>query len=487
MKHTACLALLAAVVLAGCSRATPEQRVVNDAAEALGGNDRIVAVKTLVIEGEGTQGNLGQDMTPEATGQEFKVTGYKRSLDVAGGRFRTELTREPNFEFFQGRQAQRLVQGLDGQVGYNVAASGAVTRISDPAASDRRMDLYHHPLTAVRAALNPGAALSNPRTETGQDLVDVRTTDGVTFTLAIDSGTKLPARVVSVAYNTNLGDVTVETTFADYQDADGLTLPARLTTKTDQTMMSDIRVTAQRVDADAGDLAAPADAASAAAIAATPPVTVAAEEIAPGITLLAGQSHHSVLVEFSDHLMLIEAPQNETRTLGVIAKARELRPNKPLTQLTMSHHHFDHSGGLRAAVSEGLTVIAHKASAAFIEEAAKRPHTVVQDALARNPKAVEIEPVDGERVIADGTMTVNLYAVEGNQHADTMLMAYFPRQRVLVEVDLYPGSATAAPFVPSLLENIRKRNLRVDRIVPLHGKPTSYAELVKAAQPRPTS
>jgi glyoxylase-like metal-dependent hydrolase (beta-lactamase superfamily II) len=53
-----------------------------------------------------------------------------------------------------------------------------------------------------------------------------------------------------------------------------------------------------------------------------------------------------VLVEFSDHLTLIEAPLNEARTLAVIAKARELVPAKPLTQLVATHHHFDHTGGV---------------------------------------------------------------------------------------------------------------------------------------------
>ena len=94
MRRLGFFALLTAAVLAGCSRATPEQRVVNDAAAALGGNDRVAAAKTLVIEGEGAQGNLGQDMTPEAASQEFKVTEYKRSIDVAGKRVKTELTRD---------------------------------------------------------------------------------------------------------------------------------------------------------------------------------------------------------------------------------------------------------------------------------------------------------------------------------------------------------------------------------------------------------
>src|SRR6187549_2329232 len=105
MTRNGFFALLAVAGLAGCSRPTPEQQIVNDAAQALGGADRVAAVKTLVIEGTGTQYNLGQDVVPGASGQTFAVTAYKRVVDVAGGRARTELTRQPNFTFFQGPAA----------------------------------------------------------------------------------------------------------------------------------------------------------------------------------------------------------------------------------------------------------------------------------------------------------------------------------------------------------------------------------------------
>lgn len=479
MKCTVCLALFAAVMVSACSRSTPEQQTVNDAAAALGGASRIQSVKTIVIEGEGTQGNLGQDMTPEATGQTFQVSTYRRAVDVAGGRARTELTRAPNFQYFAGQMPQKLVQGVDGEVGYNVAANGTATRTPNVIASDRRVEIYHHPITSVRAALDPGSTVSNPRSEDGQNLVDVRTANGVMFTLGIDEGTKLPARVISTSDNTNLGDVVVETAFADYQDVGGLQLPTHITTKTDEVTTADVRATKQAVDGDVGDLAAPSAAASAAPMTGPPPATVTVEELAPRVWYLAGQSHHSVLVEFEDHLTLIEAPQNDARALAVIAKARELRPNKPLTQLVVSHHHFDHSGGVRAAMSEGLTVIAHENAAEFLEEAGKRPHTVVPDALAKNPKPVNVEGVDGERVLMDKTMTVNLYAIDGSPHSDSMLVAYFPRERLLVEADVYTPGAAVAPYAPNLLENIRKRNLRVDRVVPLHGKVVPFSELVK--------
>src|SRR5919201_1741912 len=302
-----------AVLAAACSRATPEQQIVNDAAAALGGRDRLLAVKTLVIEGDGTNGNLGQDMTPEATGQAFVLKGYKRAIDVAGGRVRIEQTRTPNFAYFQGSQPQTQVLGID-------------------------------------------------------------------------------------------GDVAVETTFSDYQDVAGLKLPSRLTTKTDKYTTADIRVSRQTVDADVGNLAAPAAAVSAAPIAGPPPATVTAEELSKGIWLLAGQSHHSVLVEFADHLTLIEAPQNDTRALAVIAKARELRPDKPLTQVVNTHHHFDHSGGIRAAVSEGLAVVTHKGNVAFFQNAVARAHTHAPDALAKNPKPIKIETVDEVMHLKDATM-----------------------------------------------------------------------------------
>jgi glyoxylase-like metal-dependent hydrolase (beta-lactamase superfamily II) len=244
-----------------------------------------------------------------------------------------------------------------------------------------------------------------------------------------------------------------------------------------------MRVTKQTVDTEACDLAAPAAAASAAPITGPAPANVAVENVAKGVWLLAGQSHHSVLVQFSDHLMLIEAPQSEARTLGVIAKVKELHPNTPLTQVVNTHHHFDHSGGIRAAVSEGLTVITHKGNAAYFEDAVARSHTIVPDALSRSPKPAKIETVDDELILEDSAMTVALYHIAGNPHSDTQLMAYLPRERILIEADVYTPGAAAQPYAANLLENVRKRNLRVDRIVPIHGKIGSFGDLVKTVQP----
>src|SRR5437899_2020464 len=205
MKRTTWLALFAAALTA-CTQATPEQQIINDAAAAMGGRDRILAVKTLVIEGTGANGNLGQDMTPAATSQAFNLAGYKRAIDVAGGHARVEQTRTPNFTYFQGQAPQKQVLGIDGDVGYNVAPNGSATRVANAAAKDRRAEIYHHPLTIVRAALDPAAKLARPRTADNQNVVDLTTASGLVFTLAIDGTTKLPTRVVSMTDNPNLGD-----------------------------------------------------------------------------------------------------------------------------------------------------------------------------------------------------------------------------------------------------------------------------------------
>jgi hypothetical protein len=80
---------------------------------------------------------------------------------------------------------------------------------------------------------------------------------------------------------------------------------------------------------------------------------------------------------------------------------------------------------------------------------------------------------------------VNLYRVAGSPHATTLLMAYFPKERILVEADVYSPGNPVAPFAPNFLDNVNQRKLRVDRIVPIHGTIVPFSDLVKTAQAQP--
>ena len=468
--------LVALLAIAGCSPATPEQQFLNDAYGQLGGRNRVEAVKTLTIEGEGVNYNLGQDMKPEASTQQFAVTNYKRQIDIANGRQRVEQTRTPKFAFFQGPQAQTQVQGLDGATAFNVNPKGEAVRIAAQAETDRLTDLYHHPLKLLRSTLDPKTTVANVRQVGSARQADITTAAGPVVTLTIDAAGS-PLSASSKAHHPNLGDVVMTTTYGNYQDVSGLRLPGQFTTKVDDFTTTEIRATKQAIDTDVGDLAAPASAA--APRPSPPPINVTAESLGKGVWQLGGGSHHTALIEFSDHLLLIDAPQSEARTLAVIAKAKETVPNKPLQQLVTTHHHFDHTAGIRAAIAEGMDVITHTGNKEWVERMAGRAFTIQPDTLSKKPTRLVVETVDDQREIKDQMQTLQLFHVAGNPHSDTMLMAYIPRDRILIEVDAFGAGSAVNPYAANLLENIQKRKLRVDRIVPLHGPIVKMAELEK--------
>jgi glyoxylase-like metal-dependent hydrolase (beta-lactamase superfamily II) len=485
VKRIEWLFFAAALVLAGCASTPPEQAIINDAADALGGAEKIRGVNTLIAEVTGEQGNLGQGMTPDSPLPIFKVTEGKLSFDFAEGRWKSDVTRVPTF-VTANTAPQKQVQGLDGSVAYNVAANGTATRASEEVAKTFRLNLDHNPIGIVRSALAQGAQLSSPRKEGNEDVVDFTTGQGAKLTLYVDSGTKLPSKVVSmIANNTNwpLGDARVETTFADYMDIDGIKVPRRITSKTETQETFDYQVAKATVNGNAGDLAAPDAARTATAPALTAMVT--ADEVSKGIWYLAGQSHHSVLVEFADFLALVEAPQNEVRVSAVLDKVKELKPDKPLRYVVNTHHHFDHSGGLRRAMAEDVTIITHASNKAFYEQLVTRPATLVPERAT--PKAAKIEGITGKYELKDATRTVEIYPIP-NPHSDSMLIVYFPAERLLVEADLYTPPAPNAPpppgfpFAPSVVQAVQQLGLRPARLMPIHGFIVPYSNLETAAR-----
>ena len=467
--------LAASVVIVACVSPTAEQKFVTDLTTALGGRDKVDAARVLDIEGEGKNYNLGQDMKPDLASQTFTVTGFHRVVDLTAPRMRTEQTRTPTFAYFQGPQAQTQILGLDGDVGYNANQTGVMTRIAAAATRDRQAELYSHPLVIARELLQPNTRVANVTQNGAGATADVTTADGVTLTIATDA-TGLPSRIDWKTYHPNLGDVTIGTTFGGYQDVGGLKLPTRIATKIDDFTTADITVTKQSTSAQPLDLSGPPN--SLPAPVQTPP-NVTIEPVGTGVWFLAGQSHHSVLVEFADHLVLIDAPLSEARALAVIAKAREIVPGKPLTTLVTTHHHFDHTAGMRAAISEGLKVVTQSGNKEWVEAMARRSHSRQPDALAKNPRAVVVEAVDDKLEMNDGTKTMVLYHVAGSPHSDTMLMAYLPAERAIVEVDVFSPGASVHPYEANLLQNITRRQLKVDRIVPLHGAIAKFEELAK--------
>jgi glyoxylase-like metal-dependent hydrolase (beta-lactamase superfamily II) len=491
-----CSPVLVAVLAAGCSSPTPPapaavpapaqpspaMAVVDGALRAVGGRAAVAAADRLVMEGEGELFALGQNRTPESELPVYRITEVRRDVDLAGGRSRQE-------QFLTSRHwgPLKLIAALDGDIAFDVGEDGSATRASDSDARDRRLELRHHPIAMLRLAIAPGAAVSGRRQVQGREVVDIRVPDGELFTLAVDPATGLPVTVTSNIDYYNLGDAVMVTEFADYRAAGDLMLPALITSRVDRQIASVLRVSKNAVVAPKGsgaDLAAPAAVRSTPAPAPAPQVTV--DDLASGVWRLKGTTHHSVLVEFADHLTLIEAPRDEAYTLAIIARARQVRPDKRLTHVVVTHHHFDHSGGVRAAVSQGLTVIAHEKIQPFLEAMMARPRTIAPDALARNPRQFRMEAVGARTVLRDSIRTMELHAVD-SEHAEGMLIAYLPREQLLVEVDLYTPRTPESPPLRSytataaLLDAMKAQKMKVERVVPLHRDVVPFAQMVAAA------
>ena len=215
------LALIVLAVLVGaCTPPPPEMQVINDAAAALGGADRIQSVTTLIIEGKGSAPNVGQNRMPDDELPVWKVNGFTRTIDLANGRTRVQQLREAQF-LFAGAPAARDA-GPRRRRRLQRRARRHETRAGEAAARDRRIEMLHHPITIVRAALDPAAKVTQPSHGRRTDSWSTSRRRRATPSRWPSTPTQLPTRVISMADNANMGDVAIVTSFSDYEDVNGL-------------------------------------------------------------------------------------------------------------------------------------------------------------------------------------------------------------------------------------------------------------------------
>lgn len=456
--------------------------LVERVAVAMGGSKRILSVKTLMLRGTGENYNFGQNRTPDADLPVYAVTKFVRAMDFKNSRWRQDQTREPKF-ITANTSPQRQRIGYD-VVAYDITSDTSMRRLGPRQTIDRRAELLYHPIGFIQAALKRGAKLSEDAARGAERIVNLDV-DGERYKMTVDGRTMLPLQIERTIANASLGDVPLTNEFQKWYTVSDILVPIQIVQRIDRKWkLLDLTFDGVTVNRDVGDITAPESVRNAPLV--TPAVNVAVDTIAPGVWLLGGGSHHSVLIEMNDRLILVEAPQSDDRTLAVIAKARATVPGKPLTTLINTHHHFDHSGGVRSAIAEGLTVITHEKNKAFFEDLSRRKFSIVPDRLAKAPRAATIQGVTGKRTLTDGVRNVDIYEIEGSAHSESMLIVHLPAERILIEADLFTPPApnlanpTPAPFAPNLLDNVGRLNLAVDRIVPIHGRIVPFTDLSAA-------
>jgi glyoxylase-like metal-dependent hydrolase (beta-lactamase superfamily II) len=455
------LGLAAALAAAlGCAPRDAKS-VLEDASTALGASE----LSSIQYRGEGASFALGQSVRPDAPWPKFNVLRYERAIDFGTNSSREVLVRTQGEDPprggggqpLAGEQTQTLL--VSGGTAWNLSADNPVP--APAAAAERALQIVLTPHGFVKAALASEPTLAE-ETRDGRAVSVIAFRHGDRDVRGVINSENLVESIETTLENTVLGAMPVSTSFSEYKQFGRIQFPTRI--QQSQGGHPALALTIAEVTPNASvDIRVP-DAVQSATPA---PVTVAPEKLADGVWFLAGGSHHSVLVELQDHVAVIEAPLSPERSEAVMAEVEKLVPGKPLRYLINTHHHFDHSGGVRTYAAKGVTIVTHEMNVPFYQG-------LFSEAT--------FEPVSDHKSVGDGARTLEIHHVQGNAHNEGLLMVYLPKEKILVEADAFtprpgPPPPTPNPFTVNLHENIVRLNLDVERIAPIHGTVVPLAAL----------
>src|SRR2546425_2627103 len=503
---------LAVIAVTGDTlRAQDAREVLQAAVKAMGAAN----VKTIQYSGTGWNAAVGQSFSPQDDWPHFEVTRYTRTIDYDAKSSREELTRRQGNNPprggggtpLQGEQQQvAIVSGnyawnMDGQ---NPVPQPGLYLAGVSVAEFRQLDILLTPYGFLKAALaaNPTSiSLTLPNspggiTQNGKATLVSFTAMGKYRVNGTFNDQNMLELVQTWVPNPVYGDMLYELRYTNYKDFGGVKFPTVLHIHQGDPRLSvahnsmEITLTSVQPNVNVPRVTVP----DAIQKATAPAVRAESQKLADGVWLIAGGTHNSVAVDFRDFVTLIEAPLNEERSLAVLAEVTRLIPNKPIRYVVNTHHHFDHSGGLRTFLAQGATIVTHQANKEYYEQVLfnPAPRTLQPDRFSTyypyfsgGRRPLPIETVNQKYVLSDGVRTLDLYPMPGLNHAATMLIAYFPKERILVNADLYSPPAQGAPVPPpnanmrSLQQAIQRLKLNVAQHVPIHGTPGPNDQFVQ--------
>jgi len=486
----------------------PDARSVLQAASAAMGANNMTSFQ---VSGTGYVGAVGQNFAPDRDWPHFDMKSYTRTVDLNTGSSREEMVVVQGNNVPQGGGGtpivgeQTRIQLVSGSVAWNMNGTNVVPQ---PAlAEQRQLEVMLSPYGFLKYAManNPTAVTRNEYDQR-VTVVSFVALGKYRVNGTINAQNQVQ-RVQTWIANPVVGDLYYENVYTLYRTINGVQVPGRWhqhqdfddggtpnPSGGDHAFSLDV-VTDFKVNVPNAGLTVP----DAARNATVPAVTVTSTRLGDGLWLIGGGTHNSVAIEFRDHVAVIEGPLNEARSLAVIGEVTRLIPNKPVRFVINTHHHWDHLGGLRTFVHEGATIVTHDNNKAYYQEVLRpRPWVLQPDRYSLFPpeewsEGYVFETVREKYVLADDTRTVELYSVQGLQHAAGMLIAYFPKEKIVVNADLYTPPAAGAPMpTPNLsarifYNNLQRLKLDVAQHVPIHGNPgpaAQFTQIIAAAAAR---
>ena len=504
--------------------------VLRAAAQAMGTDN----LKCVTFSGTGYAGKVGQNITQDTDWPRGEpLANYSRTINYDARSSIEQFTRKPgmnprSWKYGTGwvggtplQQKERQTFVVSGNFAWHTDGEGTLPIPAPASAELWQLDIWLNPPGFIKAAMAPGA---NPTaiwrwemTESGRDGATTAGIEKVTIVSATVLGKyrvnatinsqNLIQRIQTWVPHPVLGDMNYEHEYTEWQDIGGVKFPAGWHHHDgwdDERQIPTISGGHNGFGGSFGKIE-PNVCGSAITVpeivrqAAVPRAQVETQKLADGIWLLGGSSHNSVAVEFKNYVAVVEAPLDEQRSLAVIAEIVKLVPNKPIRFIINTHAHYDHLGGLRTYLHVGATVITHQRNRVFYETELLNyvPRTLQPDMVSLYPpteisEGYTMEDVDEKYVLTDGIRNLEIYYVQGlGAHVEGMLMAYLPKEKILIEADLYdpPVSAEALPATSGAMhrafyDNVRQLGLDISTIAPIHGRVVPWSDFVKVVGKR---
>ena len=488
MKRLLLIGFVVAVVMSLNVGAQDAGATIDAAMKAMGTGP----LQSIQYSGTGSNNMTGQAYSPGGPWPRYTVTKYQMSINYTAPAMRQEMIRV---------DTEKPPRG-GGAGGFNPATGqGGIRPIPGDIMQNQNVDgrtetgalnvwLTPHGFLKGAAANKATAKVSEAR---GKKMVSFAPFNGKYTITGTLNDQNLVERVETRMDVSFTGDTLFEGIYSDYKDFEGVKFPTHIVMRQESHPILDITVSEVRPNSQAalsaGGNPQRGGGPPAAEGGAAGQVRIMPEKIGDGIWFLtAGGGAQSILVEFKDYSVIVEGPVGDERTVATIAEAKRLLPDKPIKYLVNTHHHADHSGGIRAYAAEGIPIITHESHKRYFEQVVfKAPHTINPDRLARMPKPVVIETMKDKRVLTDGNQTLELHLLRGNLHAEGLLIAYVPKERLIIQADAFaprPGAPplpAPSPFTTNLVENIERLKLNVQRVAHVHGGIDPYDAVLKAA------
>lgn len=470
------------------------KKVLDAAVDAIGGRAAVEGVKALRIRLSGETTPRFQSTTPEPP---YTPGRYQEETVLDLEQNRLAVVQANRGAGFRGN-ARIVLAGSKGQT-FDLLNRTA-TAIDAASAQQQQFAQYQRrlPSLILRTALQRDATLRY----VGEDTVDgaphnVITfvhVDGLQMALYVNARTSLISKYELIYPDTVTGDEASEIYFDDYRKVGDLMVPSTFRWKQANDVVAkwtyDVVFNPPIADTTFDDRTDGFRVLAVNPGQAAQQRKVAVEKLGDGVYLvnnLGGGVYNVMAVEFANHVVVIEAPLGSQVSEQAIAEIKKAIPNKSIAFVAVTHHHNDHSGGLRAFVHEGTTIVTTPGNVGYVKSllASKQ----LRDGLASSAKRPKLELVENKkRVFSDGTQTLELYDVGPNSHAREMLVAYLPKQRIVFQGDLFFSPYDGQPVgfaqesTQEFAARIRALGLDVDKLAGVHGKVGTMSELDEALE-----